>query len=237
MAKRVYCKRCGLSMYPNNVTQHKRGCDKIPLGDEFVAIAKAKTIREMSEMWGVSKTMVQSRLRHLGVRAKSFYSKPISDEKIAIIVQMYNDNYPLYEISLAVGISTDRLSIETKCLLESKTITKRPVIARTRTVYECCSICKIRIDYDHGAPPVNGVCCFCHTPPDIPHDVFVYRTRHLGAATIKRAGSDAKSNNGKSHEAIRWLASDDGGAVFGLVNVVSQECYLEQLELDHDPSQ
>lgn len=229
MAKRVQCARCGMTMYPNNVTQHKRGCDKMPLNDELREVAQTNTITGMSNLWNVSRTSIEGRLRLLGIRAKSHYGNPLSEKQIATIVRMYKDNNPLYEIVYEVHISSERLRKEIDLLFEAKVLTKRPIIARTRKVYPRCSACGARLDYDYDHFSVGGVCGLCLTDTDLPPDVFVMRSRFMAAAILNRAVKDSESRNGTRREAARWLAGQESRALFDLVDVISQDGALRLL--------
>jgi len=221
-------------MFFNNIDQHKHACDRMPLDDELREIAKTKSIAEMTKMWGVSKGPIYSRLKRLGIRARPRKGNALSEEQVATIVQMYYANHPLYEISNRIHITPDRLRMEIKNLLRTQVLSQRAVIPRTRTVYPLCSICDARLDYDCGSPSVDGVCGLCLTDTDLPHDVLVWRSRLLGAAVIRCAMRDSKSNNGHSHEAAQWLVDEEESSViFGLVGVSQGGCLrlLERIEI------
>ena len=207
----------------NNVALHTRGCNKIPRNDEFSKTAVTMTIAQMARRWVVSATIIKSRLKHLGIKSKPQYGNPLSEEQIATIVRMYQANNPLHEISYRVKVSDDRLRLEVKLLIKSQVLSLRPVITRTKVPRESCNICDARLDYNYDRPSTHRLCGLCRFEFDLPPDEFLERSRFLAAAVLDRAIKDSKSNNGVQHEAAQWLVSRGAGALFDLVDVISQD--------------
>lgn len=226
--KRVCCERCGAWMFRTNIAQHKQMCVKLPPDDELREVAKTHTIGEMAAMWGVSKTPIQTRLKRMGAKAKDRYDNLLSEEQIATLIEMYNDNYVLYEIEHKLGLSTDRLRLEVKCLIRKKILSPRKTATHPKILYELCKICDMRLDYDCGLPSMGGVCGLCRVEPSLPHDVFVMRNRFLAAAVLRQAMRDSTSDNGHSYCATWWIGREWCKDLFDLTGL-SRSATLRQL--------
>jgi hypothetical protein len=218
----VDCERCGARLFVNNINQHMRMCVKIPPDDGLREAAKTYTITQMATMWGVSTAPINSRLKRLGVKAMGRYGNPLSKEQLATLIEMYNDNYVLYEIEHKLGISTDRLRMEVKNLVRAQVLSLRKTVTRPKTQYKLCSICDARLDYGYDTPSADGVCGLCLADVDLPHDTFVMGNRFLAARVIRQAIRDSQSNNGHSYSATWWLDSEGATMLFDLVGVISR---------------